>query len=178
MPLPFLRKLRGPWRETLRDRSQVLIRPFWTANAGDWPDLLGDPYRACRHLSFTGRLSGGKPLPAGPEDAAAARPRLYAATLRENAHERLIGMGKFQSKLRGTGCECAIAVLDTQPSPEIDLLLMRHLIGMAHAQGMRDLVSVIPESDVRSSELLHQLGFRARIDPVDPTKLVHELTPC
>lgn len=175
MPSPLFQKLSSPWSATLRDRRQVVIRPFWVADPNAWPDLLGDPYRACRHLSFFGRISGGKPLPADPEGVSSAKPRLYAAMLHENDSETLVGMGKFQPKHRGLGCECVIAVLATQPSTEVDALLMRYLIGLAHSQGMRDLASESSATNTQPSELLHQLGFRARTDPTNPAKLIHEL---
>lgn len=165
------------WSETLRDRSHVLIRPI-TAQDHDAERVFIEGLSAqSRRFRFLGQI--GRPseqlierLTSIDRDHEVA----FVAVIAEGAHERIVGVSRYSSDAQGLRCECAVTVDDDWQHKGLGTLLMRHLITVARARGIRSMVSVDSAENVAMTDLALFLGFRTRTDPQDSSQVIHELT--
>ena len=164
------------WSETLRDRTHVLIRPLAAQDREAERAFIEQlSAEACRFrfLGYT-RHPSERLLDTltkiDPE-----RDVAFAAVLAEDAHDKIIGVSRFSADKDGN-CECAVVVDDEWQNKGLGTLLMRRLIEVAHARGIRTMRSIDMTENVRMADLAHDLGFTRHIDPEDASQVIHELT--
>ncbi len=164
------------WSETLRDRSHVLIRPITPQDAPAERRFIEHLSAQARRFRFLGQV-------AHPGDETIdrltridrAHEAAFAAVVREDAHDRIVGVSRYAADADGLRCECAVTVDDAWQDKGLGTLLMRHLIEVARARGMRAMYSVDSAENIAMADLAHFLGFRTRPDPDDRSQVIHEL---
>lgn len=163
------------WSETLRDHSYVRIRPVDSRDDPFEQDFLEQ--RSPRALHF--RLLGCVDYPRGrmidqPAEIDPANEVAFVAVTPEDARERIVGVSRYRTDREGLHCECTVAIGEDWQQKGLAVLLMKHLIEVARAQGIRRMTSIDPAADVQMKELATNLGFRTRMDPDDSRRVVHE----
>jgi GNAT superfamily N-acetyltransferase len=172
--------LAGPdfprWSETLRDRSQVLIRPIQPEDAAAERSFIEGLTPEARRFRFLGQVKS-------PSDAMIERLThidyvkqvAFVAIVPGDGGDRIVGVSRYATDEGETNCECAVTVSDDWQDRGLGTLLMRHLIEVARARGIRRMVSVDSADNGRMRDLAEHLGFHARLDPEDASQVIHEL---
>lgn len=167
----------GPrWSETLRDRSHVVIRPITPQDHAAERAFIEGLSREARRYRFLGQMSQ-------PSEALIDRlTRIdyvhdvaFVAVVKEDAHERIVGVSRYGSDADGTRCECAVTVSDEWQNKGLGTTLMRHLIGVARDRGIRSMYSIDLAENLPMRDLAAFLGFHTRPDPDDARQVIHEL---
>lgn len=164
------------WTETLRDRSHILIRPIaWQDKDAGQRFIEESPPRT-RCFRFFGEIL----MPSWYTqerwtDIKRQRESIFVAVAQDDSFERIVGVGRYGTDERGLRCECLIVVVDEWRDKGLGASLMRHLISVARAHGIRSMHAASPASDTDATDLAARLGFRTCADPCDPVWLVHEL---
>lgn len=164
------------WIETLRDRTQVLVRPMHASDREAEARFIAALSPRARRFRFLGHV--GPPGDAlldrltHPDPASEAA---FVALAPDGAGDRIIGVSRYASDADGTRCECAVAVADAWQDRGLGMALMRHLVEVARGRGIATLYCIEDRGNTRMADLALRLGFRARFDPAEPTRVVHEL---
>jgi GNAT superfamily N-acetyltransferase len=164
------------WSETLRDHSHVLIRPITPQDRDAERAFIEGLSLQARRYRFLGQVKC-------PSEALIERftnidyvhEVAFVAVVAEDAHERIVGVSRYSTDADATSCECAVTVGDEWQNKGLGTLLMRHLIEVARARGIRRMVSVDSAENVRMQDLAGFLGFDTRVDPDDASQVIHEL---
>lgn len=133
----------APWFETLRDGSPVLIRAIRPRDREAERAFIEGLSSQARHYRFLGGLCH-------PSEALLSRLTVldpvreaaFIALDAGQAHSSIIGVSRFSADSAGERCECAVTVSDQWQNKGLGTTLMRHLIDVARARGMRTLYSV------------------------------------
>ena len=99
----------------------------------------------------------------------------FAAVVREDSHERIVGVSRYSTDKEGKNCECAVTVSDEWQQKGLGTLLMKHLMEVARARGIRTMISLASAENVQMQDLASYLGFRTRVDPDDASQVIHEI---
>lgn len=164
------------WSETLRDRSHVLIRPLAPQDRDAERAFIEGLSAQSRRFRFLGQV--GRPSEQLIERLTQIdyeHEAAFVAVVAEDAHEKIVGASRYSSDAEGLRCECAVTVDDDWQHKGLGTLLMRHLIEVARARGIRSMYSIDSAENIAMADLAMFLGFRTRIDPDDRTQLIHEL---
>lgn len=180
MSRPFLPTASTPeyprWSETLRDRSRVLIRPIAPQDREAERAFIEGLSAQSRRFRFLGQV--GRPSEQLLERLTCIdhqRDAAFVAVVAEDAHQKIVGASRFSTDDDGLRCECAVTVDDEWHDKGLGTLLMRHLIEVARARGIRNMYSIDSAENIAMADLAVFLGFRTRVDPEDSTQLIHEL---
>ncbi|HEY0179996.1 MAG TPA: GNAT family N-acetyltransferase, partial [Dokdonella sp.] len=84
-------------------------------------------------------------------------------------------VSRFGVGADGRACECAVVVADAWRNKGLGTILMRHLIDVARARGIRTMTSIDAAENLAMRDLAEFLGFSRRADPEDGTLVVHTL---
>ena len=165
------------WTETLRDRSEVLIRPIQPRDHAAEARFLESLSLQARRYRFLGQKAGSSEELIGHSgDVDFVHEVAFAAVVHEDAHERFVGVARYSvSPDDDTRCECAVTVADAWRDRGLGTILMRHLIDVARARGIGTMVSIAAVENTDMRELAAHLGFHTRLDPRDASLYVHEL---
>lgn len=176
VPQPDPRPSYPRWSETLPDHSYVRIRPV---NPHDDPiehDFLEyQSAGACRYRLLGLADYPRRPLIDQPADIDYVDEVAFVAVTPEDSRECIVGVSRYRTDLGRLHCECTVTIGDAWQHQGLAALLMKHLIEVARAQGIRRMISVDLAADVQMKSLTTQLGFRTRMDPDDARQVVHEL---
>lgn len=165
------------WHETLRDRSQVLIRPIRPQDREAERAFIEGLSSRSRRYRFLGgirhpdedllsRLTAPDPM----------REAAFVAVRSGNSDRRIVGVGRFSADSGDeTRCECAVVVADEWQHKGLGSLLMQHLIEVATARGFRTMYSVDLADNVEMLDMARHFGFQTMLDPDDPSQAIHEL---
>lgn len=164
------------WSETLRDRSSVLIRPI-TAQDKDAERAFieGLSLQARRYRFLSQVRCPSEQLIEQLTDVDYVHDIAFVAVVQEDSHERIVGISRYSTDTTGERCECAVTVSDEWQDKGLGTLLMRHLIEVARARGIKRMTSIDSAENVRMQDLAAFLGFHRRADPDDATQVIHEL---
>lgn len=176
VPTPSLGPEYPRWSETLRDRSHVVIRPITAEDKAAERDFIEGLSAQARHFRFLGAVRS--PSEAMIEQLVRidhVHDVAFAAVVADGARERIVGVSRYSIDADGRSCECAVTVGDEWQDKGLGTLLMRHLIEVARARGIRTMFSIDSAENTRMAELARFLGFRVRMDPDDASQVVHEL---
>lgn len=164
------------WSETLRDGSHVLIRPITPLDRAAERRFIEALSAEARRFRFLGQI-------ARPDERMIERltnidpatEAAFVAVVREDSKERIVGVSRYCGDTEGLRCECAVTVDDDWQNKGLGTLLMRHLIEVARARGMRAMYSIDSAENIAMADLAHFLGFRTIADPDDSSQVIHEL---
>lgn len=164
------------WSETLRDHSHVVIRPITPQDKEAERTFIEGLSMEARRYRFLGQVKC-------PSEALIEQfthidyvhEVAFVAAIPENGHERIVGVSRYSTDASGTNCECAVTVSDEWQNRGLGTLLMRHLIEVAQARGIRRMISIDSAENVRMQDLARYLGFDTRPDPDDASQVIHEL---
>lgn len=178
-PLVF-RPSAGPeyprWSETLHDRSQVLVRPINKEDGAAERAFIEGLSPQARRYRFLGAVkSPSERLIAQFTDIDYVHEVAFVAVVREGAHERIVGVSRYSTDQGGTRCECAVTVSDEWQHKGLGTVLMKHLMDVARARGIRTMMSLASAENIQMRDLSRYLGFRTRVDPDDARQVIHEI---
>jgi acetyltransferase len=92
---------------------------------------------------------------------------LIAVTERDG-RELQIGVARYVANGDGRSCEFAIAVADDWQRKGLGSRLMDALTAAARERGMREMYGEVLASNAKMLDFTARLGFRARLDTLDP----------
>lgn len=163
------------WSETFPDHSYVRIRPRDPRqNPAEQIFLEVSPN------SQRFRLLGHANYPDGRAiDRVAAIKYVneveFIGVTPEGTREKIVGVSRCRSDAGCLHCECVVTIDDEWRNGGLPVLLMKHLIEVARANGIRWMTSVDLAANLQMKDLTTLLGFRTRRDPHDPRQVLHEL---
>lgn len=165
------------WTDTLRDGSHVLIRPIHAADAALEKAFIERLSPVSRRYRFLGSIGEpGDELLRRLTDIDYRRDAAFVALVHRDGEKREVGVSRFSLGADGRTCECAVTVADEWQHKGLGVVLMRHLIEVARARGIRSMVSYDAADNAAMRELADFLGFRRAVDPADPRQVVHTLS--
>jgi GNAT superfamily N-acetyltransferase len=164
------------WTETLRDRSEVLIRPIQPQDRAAEARFIEGLSLQARRYRFLGQVaSPSEGLVERFTDVDFVHDVAFVAVIHEDSHERIVGVARYSLGADETRCECAVTVAEDWQDKGLGTILMRHLIDVARARGIRTMFSIDAVENTDMRELAAHLGFRTKLDPKDPTLYIHQL---
>jgi GNAT superfamily N-acetyltransferase len=164
------------WTETLADGTHVIIRPIRKEDAGLERAFIKRLSPESRRLRFLGQMNeASDELVRALTDIDYRRDVAFVALVHRDGEKREIGVARYGTNADGTACECAVVVADEWRNRGLGALLMRHLIDVARARGIRSMFSIDEADNVAMRDLARFLGFGCRRDPDDATQVVHTL---
>lgn len=164
------------WTETLRDRTQVLIRPLANTDREAERAFIEGLSPQSRHYRFLCTISH-------PSEALLdvlthvdqVHKVAFAAVVPEGAQERIVGVSRYTTDRDPRHAECTVTVADDWQDLGLGTALMRHLVEVAKAHGVTHLRSTDAADNLRMRDLARFLGFHARVDPGDASQVIYEL---
>lgn len=165
-----------PWIERLRDGSAVRIRPLERTDTELEREFLERCSPQTRRFRFLGQVRPSRELAERLTRLDRLHDVAFIATTLDDGDEHAIAIGRYSTSTDGTVAECAITVRDDWQGHGLGTALMRHLIEIARAHGVRTLSSIDAAENEAMRDLARFLGFRRDIDPDDPTLAVHTLS--
>lgn len=164
------------WSETLRDQSHVVIRPITKQDKAAERDFIEQLSPVARRFRFLGQVRHpSERLISQLTDIDYVHEVAFVAVIPEDARERIVGVSRYSTDQDGLNCECAVTVSDEWQHKGLGTLLMKHLIEVARAGGIRKMISIDSAENLQMKELAKYLGFRTRVDPDDASQVLHEL---
>jgi len=163
------------WHETLRDGTQVLVRPIRKEDAAlerAFIERLSPESRAYR---FLGQVKVSDDLVRRLTDLDYQRQVAFVALHNEAGETREIGVSRYCVSDDGTSCECAGVVSDEWQGRGLGHLLMRHLIEVARQRGIKRMFSVDAAANEPMRKLATDLGFERKVDHDYPTEVTYSL---
>lgn len=178
-PLVF-RPPAGPeyprWSETLHDHRKVLIRPINKEDRAAERAFIEGLSAQARRYRFLGAVkSPSAQLIEQFTDIDYIHEVAFVAVVREDSHERIVGVSRYSTDKDGENCECAVTVSDEWQQNGLGTLLMKHLMEVARARGIRTMTSLVSADNVQMRDLSSYLGFRTHADPDDASQVIHEI---
>ncbi len=164
------------WIESLRDGTQVGIRPVTKLDAAAERAFIEGLSPEARRFRFLGQL--GNPTSALIKqftDIDYDHEMAFAAVIPDGDHEKFIGVSRYSAASDGSSCECAVTVLDAWHHKGLGSALMKHLIDVAKSRGILYMYSMDAAANNDMAELAKYLGFTHSGDPADPTQVLHGL---
>ncbi|MFZ1392046.1 MAG: GNAT family N-acetyltransferase [Dokdonella sp.] len=164
------------WHETLDNGTPVVVRAISPDDAGRERDFIKRLSPEARRMRFLGQVND----PSGAmirslTDLDFSRDMALVAIIEHEGEPVEIGVSRYATgEDRGVG-ECAVVVADDWQHRGLGSLLMRRLIEVARARGMRQLFSVDDPENTKMRELATELGFSRHFDPDNPHEVVHRL---
>ncbi len=178
-PLVF-RPSTGPehprWTETLHDHRHVLIRPIAPQDkAAERTFIEALSARSRRHRLLGALHSPSERLIEQLTDIDHVHEVAFVAVVKDDSQERIVGACRYSTDVDGRNCECVVMVSDEWQKQGLGTLLMKHLIDVARSRGIRRMTSLNSAQNIQMQDLMHNLGFRTRVDLVDAGRVIHEL---
>ena len=99
----------------------------------------------------------------------------YVAVIGEGDHQREIGVARFSARADGHDCEFAVTVSDDWQNKGLGTLLMRRLIDVAKARGIKVMHSSDASDNTRMRQFADHLHFRHERDPDDATLVLYSV---
>lgn len=161
--------------ETLRDGSQVTIRPVSKDDMElerQFIEGLSPEARRYRFLYTIATPSEAllrKLTEVDPVNEAA-----FIAVIEDGLHEREVGAARFSRTPDGRA-EVTVTVEEAWQRRGLATLLVRTLIAEARHRGIRALYSVDSGENVSMRALAAHLGFTRKVDPQDATQVIYTL---
>jgi GNAT superfamily N-acetyltransferase len=167
---------RPRWSETLRDHTHVVIRPLTHRDEAREREFIESLSPESARFRFLGQVRHPSiELIRQLTHLDYDRDVAFAAVVKDDAEEKILGVARYSTSRDGTSCECAVTVRDDWHDRGLGTALMRHLIDVAKARGILFMVSVDSAENTAMADLAHFLGFVREIDPQDASQVVHRL---
>ena len=164
------------WTEQLSDGTHVIIRPIRKTDAQLEREFIGRLSPEARRMRFLGQIgTPSEDLVRRLTDLDYARDMAFVAVVHRDGKKQEIGVSRYSMSSDGKICECAVTVSDEWRHRGLATLLMRHLIDVAKARGVRTMVSFDAVENLEMRQLATALGFERRPDPDDRMMVIHRL---
>ncbi len=164
------------WTEVLRDQTHVVIRPISKQDLAEERAFIEALSPQSRRFRFLGQVQHpSSELIKQFTDIDYSHDVAFAAIVPDGVRENFLGVSRYSTSRDGTSCECAVTVLDEWHHKGLGTVLMRHLIEVARARGIRYMISIDSVENVEMADLARYLGFTRCIDPEDRTQVIHSL---
>lgn len=164
------------WSETLHDHSHVLIRPITPQDKDAERAFIEGLSEQARRYRFLGQVRCPSEALVGQfTNIDYVHEVAFVAVKSDDARQDIVGVSRYSTDSTGAHCECAVAVSDEWQHKGLGTLLMRHLIEVARARGIRTMYSIDSAENMQMKDLAKFLGFRTKPDPDDATQVIHEL---
>lgn len=164
------------WSETLRDQSHVVIRPINEQDKSAERDFIEQLSSGARRFRFLGQVRHpSERLIEQLTNIDYVHEVAFVAVTPEDAREKIVGVSRYSTDQDGLNCECAVTVSDEWQQKGLATLLMKHLIEVARARGIRRMTSIDSAENLQMKDLAKYLGFHTRMDPDDTSQVLHEL---
>ena len=178
-PLVF-RSSAGPeyprWLETLNDNSQLLIRPINKEDRIAERIFIEGLSAQARRYRFLGTVKiPSERLIEQFTDIDYVHEVAFVAVVRDDSHERIVGVSRYSTDGEGENCECAVTVSDEWQRKGLGTLLMKHLMDVARARGIHTMTSLASAENIQMRDLANHLGFRTCVDPDDASQVIHKI---
>lgn len=164
------------WIERLRDGTVVCIRAIRPSDATrEWAFLSRLPPEL-QAYRFLGLIKG--PSHEAAEELTHVDPEIevaLVAIVRSTKGDREVGVARYRADPDSSHCDCAVTVDPAWQQRGVAGRLMRHLIEVARARGIRRMYAVDPVRCAEAHHLAERLGFHSRPDPEDPAVTTFEL---
>ena len=163
------------WSEQLRDGTGVTIRPISSADFEREREFIQALSPQSRRFRFLGQI--GEPseqLLAELTNIDYSHDAAFSAVVSEGSDGRFLGVSRYNTS-GANSCECAVTVLDDWQQRGLGTALMKHLIRVARARGISFMYSRDASENRAMADLARHLGFNRRVDPDDPSLIVHSL---
>ncbi|WP_235566452.1 GNAT family N-acetyltransferase [Lysobacter sp. Root667] len=165
------------WSQTLRGRSQVLIRTIVPQDRAAERAFLETLSSEARCFRFFGQVrSPSEQLIDRLTDLDPHSEAAFVAVIPEGSAERIVGAARYGASVDGAACECAVTVIDEWQNKGLGGALMKHLIELARERGIHRMYSVDLAENLQMRDLARHLGFHVRVDPDDDRQVIHELS--
>ena len=164
------------WKDTLRDQHSVVIRPLHATDAEAERAYIEALSPQSRRYRILGEIN--HPSSALIEQLTRLdymRDVAFAAVVKDDSQEKIVGISRYSTSSDGTACECAVTVLDDWQHKGLGVILMTHLIDVARSRGIRRMWSIDSAENTAMSDLARYLGFQRSADLDDATQVVHSL---
>lgn len=176
VPVPSIGPGYPRWSETLHDHSHVLIRPITRQDQdAERAFIEGLSAQSRRYSSLDQVRCPSERLIERPTGIDYVHDVALAAVTTEDSRERIVGIGRYSTDQNGLDCEFAVTVSDDWQEKGLGTLLMKHLIEVARARGIRRMTSIDSVENLEMKDLVKHLGFHSRVDPDEPSQVLHEL---
>lgn len=97
------------------------------------------------------------------------------ALVRVEGELREIGVARYCATPDPDSCECAITIADAWQGQGLGTLLMHYLVDEARQHGFTRMISIDAASNHGMRRLARSLAFQCRLDPEDPSQVIHTL---
>ena len=164
------------WTEVLRDGTHVIVRPIGKQDAVRERSFIERLSPESRRLRFLGQMNvPSEALVRQFTDIDYEHDMAFVALVHRDNETLEIGVSRYSTSADGKSCECAVTVSDEWRNKGLASILMRHLIEVARARGIRTMVSYDAVENTDMRQLADYLGFRRTTDPDDPHMVIHRL---
>lgn len=163
--------------ETLRDGSQVLIRPIRSADAAEQRAFIERLSAQSRQLLFLGGIAH---LSDTQLERLCSPDRVhnmaYVALAHDEDGERQVGMCRYASSQPPCDeAEILVAVADAWQHKGLGTTLLGRLIDHARRHGLKRLYSMDAATNHRMRRLAGHLGFSEAPDPDDVHQVIYSM---
>ena len=166
---------KGPWHETLRDGTPVVIRPMRTEDAEIARRFLSGLSPQSLEFRFLGQVRVTDDMIRRLTDVDPQSGAALVAVHEGAGGGGEVGVGRFYLDVDRATCECAIVVSDEWQGRGLGHLLMRHLIDIARERGIRRMYSIDAAENRNMQELAATFGFERVVQPDYPREVIHSL---
>ncbi|MEO7013106.1 MAG: GNAT family N-acetyltransferase [Dokdonella sp.] len=164
------------WNESLDNGTNLLIRAISKADVELERDFIERMSPEARRMRFLGHINApSDELLKSLTDLDLNREMALIATIDHQGSEVEIGVSRYATGDDRTEGECAITVADDWQHRGIGTLLMRRLIEVARARGLKRLFSIDDPDNDKMQALAKDLGFTRHFDPENPHEVEHSL---
>jgi GNAT superfamily N-acetyltransferase len=162
--------------EKLHDGSHVIVRPLRKSDAALERAFIKRLSPESQRLRFLGLMNEpSDEMIRKLTDIDYRKDMAFVALVHRDNEKREIGVSRYSVSADGQSCECAVAVDDEWHKKGLGSMLMRHLIDVARARGIRTMTSLDAATNWQMRDLAAYLGFRRERDPDDSTQVIHRL---
>ncbi|MBL0164437.1 MAG: N-acetyltransferase [Xanthomonadales bacterium] len=162
------------WNETLANGTNLLIRAISKDDVELERTFINGMSPESRHMRFLAQISApSDELLKRLTDLDFDREMALVATIDQHGTEVEIGVSRYATADDREVGECAVTVADDWQHRGVGTLLMRRLIEVARARGIKKLYSLDDPENVKMQELAEELGFTRHFDPQNPHEVTH-----
>jgi acetyltransferase len=156
--------------ERLADGTRATLRPIRPEDATLEEEFIAGLSPESMHLRFLSALRTLTPqMLARFTHVDYDREMAFVALIEQGARQREIGVCRYVTLPDGESCEYAIVVADEWQGKGLGRIMMRRLIEVAQARGLKSMVGFVHASNGPMFDLCTRLGFVAAREADDPT---------
>lgn len=163
-------------RLTLNDGAPITIRPIRPEDSAIEQEFVRNLSRESRYFRFMDTLRELSPNMLSHFTQVDYDLHMALIALAgQDGKEIQIGVARYVADESRRHCEFAIVVADAWQRRGLGMHLMRPLIALARAAGIRAMHGDVLASNQAMLQFTARLGFRAQLDPADPRTMRVEI---